>query len=110
MESFDNNEANEPLLESKARLLDSVEKVSSQLEDTLSDSTLSWWIRIRKATVIEFGYLYRLAAPAIVVYLLNNVISMSTQIFCGHLGNLELAASSLSNNGIQLMAYGLMVN
>ncbi|KAL0399748.1 UNVERIFIED_CONTAM: protein DETOXIFICATION 40 [Sesamum radiatum] len=33
---------------------------------------------------------------------------MSTQIFCGHLGNLELAASSLGNNGIQLLAYGVM--
>ncbi|KAF0921704.1 hypothetical protein E2562_013441 [Oryza meyeriana var. granulata] len=50
-----------------------------------------------------------IAAPAIVVYVLNNVLSISTQIFCGHLGNLELAASSLGNNGIQIFAYGLMV-
>ncbi|KAJ6292407.1 hypothetical protein OIU78_024559 [Salix suchowensis] len=50
-----------------------------------------------------------LAGPAVVVYLLNNVISMSTQILCGHLGNLELAASSLGNNGIQIFAYGLML-
>ncbi|PRQ28467.1 putative multi antimicrobial extrusion protein [Rosa chinensis] len=34
---------------------------------------------------------------------------MSTQIYCGHLGNLELAASSLGNTGIQVFAYGLML-
>ncbi|KAJ6401908.1 hypothetical protein OIU84_014064 [Salix udensis] len=34
---------------------------------------------------------------------------MSTQIFCGPLGNLELAAVSLGNNGIQVFAYGLML-
>ncbi|RVX07927.1 Protein detoxification 40 [Vitis vinifera] len=32
------------------------------------------------------------------------------QIFCGHLGNLELAASALGNNGIQIFSYGLMVS
>uniref|UniRef100_J3LQE0 Uncharacterized protein n=1 Tax=Oryza brachyantha TaxID=4533 RepID=J3LQE0_ORYBR len=34
---------------------------------------------------------------------------MSTQIFSGHLGTLELAAASLGNTGIQVFAYGLMV-
>ncbi|XP_061979767.1 protein DETOXIFICATION 40-like [Populus nigra] len=34
---------------------------------------------------------------------------MSTQIFCGHLGNLELAAVSLGNTGIQVFAYGLLL-
>lgn len=34
---------------------------------------------------------------------------MSTQIFSGHLGNLELAAASLGNTGIQVFAYGLML-
>lgn len=85
------------------------EQVSSELEIILSDTSLSRWRRLQKALIIEFRYLFRLAGPAVIVYLLNNVISMSTQIFCGHLGNLELAASSLGNNGIQLLAYGLMV-
>ncbi|KAJ0441291.1 hypothetical protein HanRHA438_Chr16g0744361 [Helianthus annuus] len=31
---------------------------------------------------------------------LNNVTSMSTQIFCGHPSNLELPAASLDNNGV----------
>ncbi|CAN4083798.1 unnamed protein product [Withania somnifera] len=34
---------------------------------------------------------------------------MSTQIFSGQLGNLQLAAASLGNQGIQLCAYGLML-
>ncbi|MCD7446245.1 hypothetical protein HAX54_048443 [Datura stramonium] len=66
-------------------------------------------LRAWTGSVVEFRNLFRLAAPAIIVYLLNNVTSMSTQIFCGHLGNLELAAASLGNEGIQLLAYGIML-
>ncbi|KAJ9689768.1 hypothetical protein PVL29_012446 [Vitis rotundifolia] len=36
-------------------------------------------------------------------------MSLSTRVFAGHLGNLELAAASLGNSGIQLFAYGLML-
>ncbi|VAH69586.1 unnamed protein product [Triticum turgidum subsp. durum] len=36
-------------------------------------------------------------------------MSMSTQILCGHLGTLELAAASLGNTGVQTFAYGLML-
>ncbi|KAH9603088.1 hypothetical protein KSS87_008299 [Heliosperma pusillum] len=82
---------------------------NSALEETLGNRDIAavqrWWL----ATWLEMRYLVPLAGPAIVVYLLNNVVSMSTQIFCGHLGNLELAASALGNNGIQLLAYGLML-
>ncbi|XP_051125470.1 protein DETOXIFICATION 40-like [Andrographis paniculata] len=85
------------------------EEVSDELEEILTHTTMPRWRRLQKAAGIEFRYLSRLAAPAIVVYLLNNVTSMSTQIFCGHLGNLELAASSLGNNGVQLLTYGLML-
>ncbi|KAJ0113002.1 hypothetical protein Patl1_02033 [Pistacia atlantica] len=45
----------------------------------------------------------------VIVYMINYVMSMSTQIFSGHLGNLELAAASLGNTGIQVFAYGLML-
>ncbi|GLU13864.1 hypothetical protein SLE2022_304740 [Rubroshorea leprosula] len=83
--------------------------VSSELEDVLSDPCLSNFQRFRSATWLELNILFRLAAPAIIVYLLNNVVSMSTQIFCGHLGNLQLAAASLGNTGIQVFAYGLML-
>ncbi|KAJ0836358.1 putative multi antimicrobial extrusion protein [Helianthus annuus] len=85
------------------------EAVSSELEEILSDTSLTSFGRFQKAAVIELYSLFRLAGPAIIVYLLNNVTSMSTQIFCGHLGNLELAAASLGNNGVQLFAYGVML-
>ncbi|KAK9936054.1 hypothetical protein M0R45_012917 [Rubus argutus] len=105
--SSDTNELSEPILNYKRS--SSVQPVSSELEDMLSNTELPYFHRLRRATWIELKTLFRLAAPAVVVYLLNNVISMSTQIYCGHLGNLQLAASSLGNTGIQVFAYGLML-
>ncbi|XP_076909763.1 protein DETOXIFICATION 40-like [Bidens hawaiensis] len=87
----------------------SAEPVSSQLEEILSDTSLTSSRRLIKATSVELNCLFWLAGPAIIVYLLNNVTSLSTQIFCGHLGNLELAAASLGNNGVQLFAFGIML-
>ncbi|XP_014494333.1 protein DETOXIFICATION 40 [Vigna radiata var. radiata] len=80
-----------------------------ELENLLTDTSIPYSKRIGPATWIEFKLLFHLAAPAVIVYLINYVMSMSTQIFSGHLGNLELAASSLGNNGIQIFAYGLML-
>ncbi|KAM7255001.1 hypothetical protein ACFE04_020242 [Oxalis oulophora] len=100
----------QPLLEPEPVDHDQVvEAVSSRLEEVLSDTNLSCFQRIKTATFIELNTLFWLAAPAVVVYVLNNVISVSTQIFCGHLGNLQLAAASLGNNGIQMFAFGLML-
>ncbi|PIN07411.1 putative membrane protein, predicted efflux pump [Handroanthus impetiginosus] len=111
MESFNNNAANEPLLDPKKPPQETAVtgEVSAELEEILSHGSFSRWSRFRKALGIEWKFVLRLAGPAVIVYLLNNVISMSTQIFCGHLGNLELAASSLGNNGVQLLAYGIML-
>ncbi|KAL4628395.1 hypothetical protein ACB092_05G235400 [Castanea dentata] len=105
MDTID-NELHEPILQSKSP---TPETVSSELEDTLSNTEISNCSRLKSGTWIELKTLFRLAAPAVVVYLLNSVTSLSTQIFCGHLGNLELAAASLGNNGIQIFAYGLML-
>ncbi|TQD93358.1 hypothetical protein C1H46_021027 [Malus baccata] len=107
MEYSSDSDLSEPMLVPKTSSLQQI--VSSELEDTLNNTELSNFQRLRTATWLETKTLYRLAAPAVVVYLLNNVISMSTQILCGHLGNLELAASSLGNTGIQVFAYGLML-
>ncbi|KAG1347349.1 putative protein DETOXIFICATION 40 [Cocos nucifera] len=82
---------------------------SGRLETILADTSIPWARRLRLATIIEMKLLLHLAAPAVIVYMLNYVMSMSTQIFSGHLGNLELAAASLGNNGIQVFAYGLML-
>lgn len=90
-------------------LVEAVENMKCELENILCDARLSHFQRLGRAFMVEFRNLFRLAAPAIIVYLLNNITSMSTQIFCGHLGNLQLAAASLGNEGIQLLAYGVMV-
>ncbi|WVZ59703.1 hypothetical protein U9M48_009813 [Paspalum notatum var. saurae] len=82
---------------------------SGRLESILADGEAPWARRASKAAIVELRLLAPIAAPAVVVYVLNNVLSISTQIFSGHLGNLELAASSLGNNGIQVFAYGLML-
>ncbi|KAM0922730.1 hypothetical protein ACQ4PT_005985 [Festuca glaucescens] len=79
-----------------------------QLESILNDESVPWGRRMSAATVVEMRMLLRLAAPAVLVYMINYLMSMSTQIFSGHLGTLELAAASLGNTGIQVFAYGLM--
>ncbi|KAL8130151.1 hypothetical protein V2J09_019306 [Rumex salicifolius] len=83
--------------------------VSNKLENALTNPRLTGMKRLQVATWIEMRMLSNLGGPAVVMYLLNNIISKSTQIFCGHLGNLQLAAVSLGNNGVQTFAYGLLV-
>ncbi|KAH9748043.1 protein DETOXIFICATION [Citrus sinensis] len=93
----------QPIIESEAT------DASRRLENVLSDTNLSCFKRLQIASWLELKLLVRLAAPAVFVYLINNLMSLSTRVFCGHLGNLELAAASLGNSGIQLFAYGLML-
>jgi len=85
------------------------EESSNELERILSAGELPAIERLRQASWIELKLLFFLAAPAVAVYMINYLMSMSTQIFSGHLGNLELAAASLGNTGIQIFAYGLML-
>lgn len=111
--SRENSDLNQPLIThpvltpqpSEAKLHGS----DGLLESILSDTDLPVLQRLRRATWLESRLLFRLAAPAVIVYLINYVMSMTTQIFSGHLGNLELAAASLGNSGVQIFAYGLMV-
>ncbi|KAJ9128996.1 hypothetical protein P3X46_034250, partial [Hevea brasiliensis] len=81
---------------------------NSRLEKVLNDHQLPYFKRLRLASWIELKLLFRLAAPTVFVYMINNLMSLSTRVFAGHLGNLELAAASLGNSGVQLFAYGLM--
>ncbi|KAF6168069.1 hypothetical protein GIB67_011454 [Kingdonia uniflora] len=99
----------EPLLQSKEQSIVKEEFKINELERILSDTGLTHFQRYRSATVVELKLLFFLAAPAVIVYMINYLMSMSTQIFSGHLGNLELAAASLGNTGIQVFAYGLML-
>ncbi|KAI8009089.1 Protein DETOXIFICATION 40 [Camellia lanceoleosa] len=85
-------------------------ELSSKLETILSHKEVPLFHRLQSATWIELKLLFKLAAPAIFVYLVSFGMSISTQIFSGHLGNLELAAASLGTNGIQLFALGLLVS
>lgn len=111
MDSDQDHELHKPILLSITQTPAAAPPPSAayELEKVLSDTQLPYFKRYRAATWIELKLLYRLAAPAVLVYLINNAMSMSTRIFAGHLGNLELAAASLGNQGIQLFAYGLMV-
>ncbi|KAK4366685.1 hypothetical protein RND71_014565 [Anisodus tanguticus] len=81
---------------------------NNELETVLLDTSLPLWNRVRLSMWIEMKLLFFLAAPAVMMYMINYLMSMSTQIFSGHLGNLELAAASLGNTGIQIFTYGLM--
>ncbi|XP_031398005.1 protein DETOXIFICATION 40-like [Punica granatum] len=108
------DELREPILNSAAAAAapppsHATNEVSSRLEKVLTDPDLPWLKRLLSASWIEMGLLSRLAAPAVFVYMINNFMSLSTRVFAGHLGNLELAAASLGNSGIQLFAYGLML-
>ncbi|VAH85700.1 unnamed protein product [Triticum turgidum subsp. durum] len=82
---------------------------SCLLESILTDTSAPLARRAWLAGAVELRLLARLAAPAVVVYMINFVMSMSTQILCGHLGTLELAAASLGNCGVQTFAFGLML-
>lgn len=86
------------------------ESASWELEKVLSDTNLGCFHRYTKATWMELKLLFKLAAPAVMVYVINNSMSLSTRIFSGHLSNLDFAAASLANSGIQLFAYGLLVS
>lgn len=109
------NDAAQPLLLNKASepspLQDHHDSSSGdELEEILSDTQQPLLHRLRRATWIELKFLCYLAAPAVGVYSINFLMCLSTQIFSGQLGNLELAAASLGNSGIQIFAYGLMVS
>ncbi|XXG85603.1 hypothetical protein AAC387_Pa11g0651 [Persea americana] len=101
---------NQPLLNSNENNTSSLPPPPTHvLESILSDNETPYFHRILLASCVELKLLFVLAAPAVIVYMINYLMSMSTQIVSGHLGNLELAAASLGNTGIQIFAYGLML-
>lgn len=99
----------QPLVKGEATGTAGGHGTADELETILSDDSVPYLRRLPSATWIELRLLFGLAGPAVFVYMINYLMSMSTQIFSGHLGNLELAAASLGNTGIQIFAYGLMV-
>ena len=79
------------------------------LESVLTESSLPYRKRVYLGACIEMKLLFRLALPAILVYIVNSGMSISARIFAGHLGGQELAAASIGNSCFSLV-YGLMVS
>lgn len=61
------------------------------------------------AAVTESRSLWRLSAPAIIIMVFNYMLSFVSQMFAGHLGEVQLAGASIASVGIQGLAYGIMV-
>ncbi|KAL0727322.1 hypothetical protein Bca4012_023415 [Brassica carinata] len=78
------------------------------LESVLTESRLPYQRRVYLGACIEMKLLFRLALPAILVYIVNSGMSISARIFAGHIGGTELAAASVGNSCFNL-AYGLML-
>uniref|UniRef100_A0A0D3A507 Protein DETOXIFICATION n=1 Tax=Brassica oleracea var. oleracea TaxID=109376 RepID=A0A0D3A507_BRAOL len=77
------------------------------LESVLTESSLPYRRRVYLGACIEMKLLFRLALPAILVYIVNSGMNISARIFAGHIGGKELAAASIGNSCFSL-AYGLM--
>jgi MATE family multidrug resistance protein len=78
------------------------------LESVLTESSLSYRRRVYLGACIELKVLFRLALPAILIYLVNSGMGISARVFAGHVGSQELAAASIGNSCFNLV-YGLMV-
>ncbi|KAF2291880.1 hypothetical protein GH714_035976 [Hevea brasiliensis] len=94
-----------PTLDSHSRIPD----LSSQaIEEFLEQRTvpIRWWPRL---IAWESRLLWLLSWASIIVSIFNFMLSFVTQMFCGHLGAVELAGASIANVGIQGLAYGIML-
>ncbi|GLJ22194.1 hypothetical protein SUGI_0417060 [Cryptomeria japonica] len=106
MKSHGNNESLvESLIQSKK---DKSEEDSVYIEVLLSQEQIPW-SGIAKAALMESKKLWILSGPSITVSILNFMMSAISQMFVGHLGELELAGACISNVGIQGLAYGIML-
>ncbi|XP_020086174.1 protein DETOXIFICATION 41 [Ananas comosus] len=67
------------------------------------------WRAVARVAAWESRNLWRLSWASIVIQILNFTLSLVTQMFVGHLGALALAGASITNVGIQGLAYGIML-
>ncbi|CAL9107037.1 unnamed protein product [Musa textilis] len=93
--------------EEGAALLD-VDESSRAAEEVLGTEPVPLRAVSRLATW-ESRNLWRLSWASIMVQLFNFMLSLVTQMFVGHLGKLDLAGASITNVGIQGLAYGIML-
>uniref|UniRef100_A0A0D6R944 Protein DETOXIFICATION n=1 Tax=Araucaria cunninghamii TaxID=56994 RepID=A0A0D6R944_ARACU len=84
------------------------EEDSDTIESLMSQDSIQW-SRVAKAALMESKKLWILSGPSIIVMIFNYMLSVISQMFAGHLGELELAGASIANVGIQGLAYGIML-
>ncbi|KAK3137024.1 hypothetical protein QOZ80_5BG0446670 [Eleusine coracana subsp. coracana] len=90
-----------------APLLD-IDESSGASEELLRREHVPWGILLRLAQW-EAGNLWRISWASILITVFSFMLSLVSQMFVGHLGELELAGASITNIGIQGLAYGIMI-
>ncbi|TVU05395.1 hypothetical protein EJB05_48555, partial [Eragrostis curvula] len=88
-------------------LLD-VDGSSGAFEELLRRESVPVGMLVRLAAW-EAGNLWRISWASILITLFSFMLSLVSQMFVGHLGELELAGASITNIGIQGLAYGIMI-
>lgn len=87
--------------------------LSEELETMLSEeiSELSVAQRYYRATLMEMKLLFNLAAPMVFVYMISYLMSMSTQMFAGHLETSARRRVSRQqwHSTLRLWSHGLFV-
>ncbi|VAI20925.1 unnamed protein product [Triticum turgidum subsp. durum] len=91
-----------------APLLDFIDDQSAASEELLRREPVPFDVLSRLA-LWEAGNLWRISWASILITLFSFTLSLVTQMFVGHLGELELAGASITNIGIQGLAYGIML-
>lgn len=94
--------------EERQRSLLDIEESSRASEELLQWEPVSCRVMTRLA-MWESKNLWRLSWASIIVMLFNFMLSLVSQMFVGHLGELALAGASIANVGIQGLAYGIML-
>jgi hypothetical protein len=90
-------------------LLLDIDEASRKTEEVLQWEPVSWGVMWRLFKW-ESKNLWRLSWASIIIQLVNFMLSLISQMFVGHLGALALAGASITNIGIQGLAYGIMVS
>ncbi|XP_057857406.1 protein DETOXIFICATION 41 [Cryptomeria japonica] len=67
------------------------------------------WPNASRRVLSELKKLCLLSGPAVLVMLFNFLLSVVSQMFAGHLGELQLAGACIANVGIQGFAYGVLI-
>ena len=91
-----------------APLLDFIDDRSGASEELLRREPVPFDVLSRLA-LWEASNLWHISWASILITLFSFTLSLVTQMFVGHLGELELAGASITNIGIQGLAYGIMV-